>query len=44
VEIPCLGVTPGGIPKNLQYARGISKKKFTGDIPKQTYFAGVSTI
>jgi hypothetical protein len=39
VEIPCLDVTPGGIPKNLQCARGILKKKFTRGIPKSTYFA-----
>jgi hypothetical protein len=41
VEIPCLGVTPGGYPKESSVCKGgILKKKFTGGIPKPTYFAG----
>jgi hypothetical protein len=41
VEIPCIGVTPGGYPKESSVCKGgILKKNFTGGITKPTYFAG----
>jgi hypothetical protein len=43
VEIPCLGVTPG-VFQRIFGIQGDLKKKIYRDIPKPTYFAGVSTI
>jgi hypothetical protein len=43
-RFPALVLLQGVSQRIFSMQGGISKKKFTGDIPKQAYFAGVSTI